>query len=259
MEESTTGNVVDTSVADNSSITETTNAPAESQPAMEENVSNDVQPVSDETAHNKPAGDDAALAKFAKGQGISDLSELSERELSLLKMARDNKSAFDKSKQSQAKLDESSKSLAVLGDDATEVQRLSAKVQAMEFAANKKNFFSDKDTALEPVMAEIVAEKRQKFGDDYARVLLSDLDGLYAMAQLKGGATDTSAAVEAAKREERSSMNQSLAASSADVHATSSKPAAPTKVTAEWIRNEYDPTNADHRKIVDAATKKILK
>ena len=258
MEESTTGNVVGTSVADNSSTTETTNAPAESQPTMEENISNDVQPVSDETAQTKPAGDDADLAKFAKGQGISDLSELSERELSLLKMAR-NKSAFDKSKQSQAKLDESSKSLAVLGDDATEVQRLSAKVQAMEFAANKKNFFSDKDTALEPVMAEIVAEKRQKFGDDYARVLLSDLDGLYAMAQLKGGATDTSAAVEAAKREERSSMNQSLAASSADVHATSSKPAAPTKVTAGWVRNEYDPTNADHRKIVDAAIKKILK
>ena len=85
---------------------------------------------------------------------------------------------------------------------------------------------------------------------------MSDLDGLYAMAQLKGGATDTSAAVEAAKREERSSMNQSLAASSADAHATSSKPAAPTKVTAEWIRNEYNPNNPEHVALVDAMTKR---
>ncbi len=253
MPEPTTEQVVDTSVADNSSTTEPTNTSADSTATTE--ASTTTQPASTESASTTNGDDDAALASFAKGQGINDLSELSDRERSLLKMARDNKSAFDKTKQSQPKLEETSTQLATLGDDATDVQKLAAKVANMEYSGKKTSFFEGKDATLEPVMSQIVADKRKEFGDDYARALLNDLPTLYALASSQKPA-DTSAAVEQARKEERTSMNQSLSASAGGANATSSKPATPIKVTSEWIRNEYDPSNPEHRALVDAATKR---
>ena len=256
MEQSTTGQVVDTSVADNSSTTEPTTNPAE-QSTQELTTSNSgettVQDSSANTTNNEQ--DTEALTKFAKGQGINDLSELSERELSLLKMARDNKSAFDKSKQHQPILDESSKELAALGDDATDIQKLSAKVAGLEFHDNKVKFLEGKDATLEPVMGQIVADARKELGDDYARSLINNLPFLYKLASLNK-TTDTSAVIEAAKQEERNSINKSLSAGASDAHAISSKPQTPIKVTSEWIRNEYNPSNPEHRALVDALTKK---
>jgi len=257
MSETTTEQVVDTSAADNSSTANPTNTSADSQASTENNtqVTQPVVEPAESTATNTNADDDAALASFAKGQGINDLSELSDRERSLLKMARDNKSAFDKTKSAQPKLEETSTTLTTLGDDATDVEKLAAKVANMEFSGKKATFLQGKDATLEPVMAQIVAEKRAEHGDDYARMLLNDLPTLYGLAQLQKP-TDTSAAVEAAKRDERSSMNQSLTASAGGANATSSKPATPIKVTSEWIRNEYNPSNPEHRALVDAAMKK---
>lgn len=259
MSESTTGEVVDESVAvSNSSTTEPTTNPAEQTVKDESSTTTVSTSESTETSagqNNQADEETAALARFAKGQGINDLSELSERELSLLKMARDNKSAYDKTKQNQPKLDESSAELSQLGDDATDVQKLAAKVANMEFSAKKAKFLEGKDTSLEPVMAQIVADKRKEFGDDYARSLLNDLPTLYALAASQKP-VDTSAAVEQARKEERTSMNQTLSAGSSDAHATNSKPATPIKVTSEWIRNEYDPSNPEHRALVDAAMAK---
>lgn len=256
MNETTTGQVVDTSVADNSSTTDTTTNPADSQVTGNE-AGNSSQATSTASAeqNNTEANDEAALAQFAKGQGITDLSELSDREKSLLKMARDNKSALDRTKQNQPKLDDTSTQLATLGDDATDVQKLTAKVANMEFSAKKATFLQGKDASLEPVMAEIVAQKRQEFGDDYARSLLNDLPTLYGLAQLQKP-TDTSAAEQAAREAERTSMNQSLAASGADAHAVNSAPVSQVKVTDEWIENEYDSNNPEHRKLLDAALKR---
>jgi len=260
MPEPTTGNEVDTSVADNSSTTETTVTPADSQATTETNTEQNTQveqPASTESAPKTNTADDenAALAKFAKGQGINDLSELSEREISLLKMARDNKSALDKTKQSQPKLEETSNGLATLGDEATDVQKLAAKVANIEFKENKAKFLEGKDASLEPVMAQIVADARVELGDDAARSLIGNLPFLYSLAEGRKPA-DTSAAVEEARREERSSMNQSLSAGASDAHATNSKPATPIKVTSEWIRNEYNPNNPEHVALVDAMTKR---
>ena len=258
MPETTTEQVVDTSVADNSSTTEPTNTSADSQATTETGGSNTPEPASTQTAEqNKSTESDenAALAKFAKGQGINDLSELSEREISLLKMARDNKSALDKTKQSQPKLEETSTGLATLGDEATDVQKLAAKIANIEFKENKAKFLEGKDATLEPVMAQIVADARTELGDDAARSLIGNLPFLYSLAEGRKPA-DTSAAIEEARREERSSMNQSLSAGASDAHATNSKPATPIKVTSEWIRNEYNPNNPEHVALVDAMTKR---
>jgi len=257
MPEPTTGNEAETLVADNSSTTNPAVTPADSQATTETGGSNTPEPASTESAPKTNTADDenAALAKFAKGQGINDLSELSEREISLLKMARDNKSALDKTKQSQPKLEETSTGLATLGDEATDVQRLAAKVANIEFKENKAKFLEGKDASLEPVMAQIVADARTELGDDAARSLIGNLPFLYSLAEGRKPA-DTSAAVEEARREERSSMNQSLSAGASDAHATNSKPATPIKVTSEWIRNEYNPNNPEHVALVDAMTKR---
>lgn len=257
MPEPTTGNEAETLVADNSSTTNPAVTPADSQATTETGGSNTPEPASTESAPTNTNADDenAALAKFAKGQGINDLSELSEREISLLKMARDNKSALDKTKQSQPKLEETSTGLATLGDEATDVQRLAAKVANIEFKENKAKFLEGKDATLEPVMAQIVADARTELGDDAARSLIGNLPFLYSLAEGRKPA-DTSAAVEEARREERSSMNQSLSAGASDAHATNSKPATPIKVTSEWIRNEYNPNNPEHVALVDAMTKR---
>lgn len=257
MPEPTTGNEAETLVADNSSTTNPAVTPADSQATTEVGGSNTPEPASTESAPKTNTADDenAALAKFAKGQGINDLSELSEREISLLKMARDNKSALDKTKQSQPKLEETSTGLATLGDEASDVQKLAAKVANIEFKENKAKFLEGKDATLEPVMAQIVADARTELGDDAARSLLGNLPFLYSLAEGRKPA-DTSAAVEEARREERSSMNQSLSAGASDAHATNSKPATPIKVTSEWIRNEYNPNNPEHVALVDAMTKR---
>lgn len=257
MPEPTTGNEAETLVADNSSTTNPAVTPADSQATTEAGGSNTPEPASTESAPKTNTADDenAALAKFAKGQGINDLSELSEREISLLKMARDNKSALDKTKQSQPKLEETSTGLATLGDEATDVQKLAAKVANIEFKENKAKFLEGKDATLEPVMAQIVADARTELGDDAARSLIGNLPFLYSLAEGRKPA-DTSAAVEEARREERSSMNQSLSAGASDAHATNSKPATPIKVTSEWIRNEYNPNNPEHVALVDAMTKR---
>lgn len=261
MNEPTTGKVEDESVAvSNSSTTEPTTTPADSQVTETSTTGGEQTTTSTEATsasagqNNQTEDDNAALAKFAKGQGINDLSELSEREISLLKMARDNKSAYDKTKQNQPKLEETSTQLATLGDDATDIQKLAAKVANWEYKEKKTAFMQGKDVNLEPVMARIVSEKRAEYGDDYARALLNDLPTLYSLASSQPA--DTSAAVEAARREERSSMNQSLTASAGGANATTSKPATPIKVTSEWIRNEYNPNNPEHRALVDAAMKK---
>ena len=257
MSETTTEQVVDTSAADNSSTANPTNQSADSQTTESTTKTSGEATSTASAEQNNHAGEDeAALASFAKGQGITDLSELSDRERSLLKMARDNKSAFDKTKQNQPKLDETSTSLATLGNDATDIQKLTAKVANMEFNTKKNKFFEGKDASLEPVMAQVLAEKREQYGDDYARSLLNDLPTLYALAQVQKPA-DTSAAVAAAREEERTSINQSLAAGASDAHATSSAPTAPVKITSEWIKNEYDSTNPEHRAMMDAAMAKM--
>jgi len=255
MPETTTDKVVDTSVADDSSTTDTTNTSADSQAPIENSSDNTTEVNSSASAEQNQSTENdeaAALASFARGQGINDLSELSDRERSLLKMARDNKSALDRTKQNQRELEESSTGLSVLGSDATDIQKLAAKVANMEFSNKKSAFFEGKDASLEPAMAKIIADKREEFGDDYARGLLNDLPTLYGLAQLQKK-SDTNTIVEAAKRDERNSMNQSLSAGAGNADATNSKPATQQKVTAEWIRNEYNPNDPEHRAIVDAA------
>lgn len=206
--------------------------------------------------NNSGSQADDSLAKFAKSQGIEDMSGLSEREVKLLKIASDNQKAYRHANQS--KIEDVSKELGSPSDDATDVQKLAAKVQAFEYKSKTDSFWSQegKNRELEASMVQILKDKQEQFGKDYAYSLSQDLDTLYAMAQLQNGTGNPTVAKEEGRREERVSINKSLSAGAPQAHAINTQPQSPAQVTPEWIMNEYNPSNPEHRKLVDAIIQK---
>lgn len=219
--------------------------------------------VSDDTANQNqnPQGDgtqkqtqqtggdsttDDGLAKFAKSQGVDDVSGLDENAQRFLKIAYDNQKAFRNSKNDGHKITDTTESL---GDGSIE-----AEVAQLKYERETDKFWSqdNRDRSLESSMVDILNEKAEKYGKEYAFNLSRDLDTLYGMAQLKSGGNQPNVDAEAIRREERESIRKQSMAGAPNAHASEQKTAAPQKVTKAWIDNEYDPRNPEHRKLVDA-------
>lgn len=202
---------------------------------------------------------DDGLANFAKSQGIEDISQLSEREQKLLKVAHDNQKAFRERGNTGERVTDASKNLQ------TGERNLEYRVAEMEYERLTDKFWSDqqakRDQSLEPVMVQILNEKKAELtpilgeekAREYAFNLSRDLPTLYGMAQLKSGAQPGQTVdAEAIRREERESIQRQMSAGAPQAHATQgTATGAQPKVTEEWIRTEYDPRNAEHRKLVD--------
>lgn len=203
---------------------------------------------------------DDGLAKFAKSQGIEDLSQLTEREQKLLKVAHDNqKYAREQGNKPQPKVTDAT---ADLGDGTTE-----ARVAQLEYERTTDRFWSAQgddgkpkyDRSLEGKMTKILYDKVEQLtpmlgeaeAKKYAFSLSRDLDTLYTMAAKENGAFQPPVDVEAIRREERESINKQLSAGAPNAHATQGGQSPAPKVTPEWITNEYDPRNPEHRKLVD--------
>lgn len=206
--------------------------------------------VSDDTAQQNQtqtqqkgseSATDDGLAKFAKSQGVEDVSQLSDRELQFLKIAHDNQKAF-REKGSQASIADATKNLG-----GTDVESRLAQLES-EKATDR--FFSDgRDRSLETKMVEILNEKKEQYGKEYAMNLSRDLDALYGLAQVRAGASSVDA--EAIRREERESINRQMSATAPTSHATQGQRQTGGQIDENWIRNEYDPRNPEHRVLVD--------
>lgn len=184
---------------------------------------------------------DDGLAKYAKSQGIDDISELSEREQRFLKIAHDNQKAF-REKGSQASIADATKNLG--GTD------IESRLAQLESEKLTDKFFSDgRDRSLETKMVEILNEKKEQYGKEYAMNLSRDLDALYGLAQVRAGASSVDA--EAIRREERESINRQMSATAPTSHATQGQRQTGGQIDENWIRNEYDPRNPEHRVLVD--------
>ena len=184
---------------------------------------------------------DDGLAKYAKSQGIDDISELSEREQRFLKIAHDNQKAF-REKGSQASIADATKSLG-----GTDIESRLAQLESEK--ATDKFFSEGRDRSLETKMVEILNEKKEQYGTDYAMNLSRDLDALYGLAQVSAGASSVDA--EAIRREERESINRQMSATAPTSHATQGQRQTGGQIDENWIRNEYDPRNPEHRVLVD--------
>ena len=184
---------------------------------------------------------DDGLAKFAKSQGVEDVSQLSDRELQFLKIAHDNQKAF-REKGSQASIADATKNLG-----GTDVE---SRLAQLEYEKTTDKFFSEnRDRSLETKMVEILNEKKEQYGKEYAMNLSRDLDALYGLAQVSAGASSVDA--EAIRREERESINRQMSATAPTSHATQGQRQTGGQIDENWIRNEYDPRNAEHRVLVD--------
>ena len=184
---------------------------------------------------------DDGLAKFAKSQGVEDVSQLSDRELQFLKIAHDNQKAF-REKGSQASIADATKNLG-----GTDIESRLAQLESEK--ATDKFFSEGRDRSLETKMVEILNEKKEQYGKDYAMNLSRDLDALYGLAQVRAGASSVDA--EAIRREERESINRQMSATAPTSHATQGQRQTGGQIDENWIRNEYDPHNPEHRVLVD--------
>lgn len=246
--------VVETPVADGNQETISTQEPqGEGQEA-----------VSTTPAQTNPSGDadEDGLAKFAKGQGITEeeFSSLSERELKLLKVAKDNQSAA-RNKPADKKLTEQVvESVDSPTGQETEDEAFKREFRAYKYEKQVDDFWKDesKDRSLEPAMAQIlndkVAELTPVLGEQEARKyafnLSRDLNTLYAQAQLQSGVL-SNVNPEAIRQEERDSIKRQIAAAPDAAHAVQSAPTAQPKVTLDWVRTEYNSKNPEHVKLVN--------
>lgn len=225
-----------------------TNSREQSQGSVSDDTAQSQQSAEQTQTQQKEGGEnqtDDGLAKFAKSQNI-DLATASDDVKRLLKVALDNQKAARSNTPSKSIVD----ATEGLGDGS-----LQAEVAQLKYQRTTDQFWSadGRDKSLEPMMVDILNEKAEQYGKDYAFNLSRDLDTLYGMAQLKNGAQQSSNVdIEAIRREERESINRQMSAGAPSAHATQGTRESTTKVDADWIRNEYDPRNPEHVKLVDA-------
>ena len=161
---------------------------------------------------------DEKLQSFAKGQGIEDISELSERELKLLKVARDNQAEFQRKSQKASELEKTfheasdqvaEQTAANTGVDSAVLKRL----QALEVNKAVSDFFSSHPEAkdYEQKMVEVYQQK------PYLGV---DLEALYATALVQSGGMN--AVKSQGKKEALSSLAQKQQATAPIGNATNS-------------------------------------
>jgi len=228
----------------------------------------------DQTSDNEPqhgttqdneGSDDDGLANFAKSQGF-DPEKLTDGERKALKIAHDNQKAYRKT--TQDKSDEAQKAIEqanTLEDGETEgltpEEEWQASVEArqarIESSLRLSEFYAKNPEArdFDKEMGEIVLEEAKANGKAAARYLAADLNRLYVLAKARRGDSEASAIAEKARKEERERIRKEQEAGSDGSQAINSHRGGP-KITKEWVDNEYDPSNAEHRKIVDEAIRR---
>lgn len=225
----------------------------------------DDEPQDGSTRSKEASSDveDDGLAKFAKSQGIEDMSELSERELRILKVARDNqKSARNKPKSDELKdtISEVHKPVQAEEDDFEARERRRDEEIAQIRAENRANsFFYENPEAreYEQDMAKLIVAEAQKYtnpeeGRRAAQYIASDLDRLLVLAKASRGSDDVVAAREAGRREERESLRHRTEAGGGTAHAKN-RGESSKKLTRESISQMSDEEFASRRDEIDAA------
>jgi hypothetical protein len=196
-----------------------------------------VEPSEPSEGGQKPVPEvDEKLLSFAKGQGIDDISELSERELKLLKVAKDNQAEFQRNRQKASELeknlshasDEIAEDVAIqTGQDPELIKRL----QRIEVRDQVRDFWDSNPEAkkYESQMVELVQAKPH---------LAGDLEALYATALVKSGSLD--AVKSQGKREALTNLAQKQQATAPVGNATNSGTAPKSKPFAELSIKEME-------------------
>jgi hypothetical protein len=234
--------------------------------SQDSSTSQDDERQNDSTRDGSSTDDDG-LAKFAKAQGIEDLDELSERELRLLKVARDNQKSARKGNGNKQELDKAVSDAfdpsQVVDEDADDDVN-EARIARMETAQVKAElkldrFYRENPDAeeYEAEMAEALQNEIKQYGAQAGQVLAQNLPRLLREAKaIRGDGHDADAAREAGRREEREALRRKQEGAADTASASTPTRGGTSKVTRKWIAETYDPSNEDHRKMLDEAMAK---
>lgn len=220
----------------------------------------------DDTTHDSGSSDadDDGLKRFAKSQGF-DPDNLTDGEKRALKLAHDNQKAFrNKSQEDVNALRDATSDAAgvdedeLAGLDEDEAERIRDRNERAQDRAERRTtrFYLQNPEAMsyDTEMAEIITEEVERNGKQAASYLAADLDRLLILAKARRGDNDEQSKIEAARREERELLRQRQeAGSGASGASNSNQNTSKPKVTREWIDNGYDPSNPEHREMVDEA------
>lgn len=223
-EQSTTAEVTQTTGAETALPVQGDQTTAETQTTAEPSETSEGEQSS------LPEADDK-LTNFAKAQGIEDLSELSERELRLLKVAKDNQAEFQRNRQRASELEKSigavsdeyaEEAAAQTGQDPDALKRL----LRLEVKEAVRDFWDVNPEARQyaPKMTEILQTKPH---------LVGDLESLYTLARAQSGEVD--AAKSQGKREALESLAQKQQAAVPKGNATNSADMTGAKLTRQNV------------------------
>jgi hypothetical protein len=212
----------------------------------------------DDTTQEDEANENK-LAKYAKGQGIDDISDLSERELKLLKAGLHGQQDFSAGRQEQSQ--EARKAIEDVyspsGDDDDDYDADAARDQRLalvEAKADLMDFYAANPEAREydAEMGKVLVKEVEKYGQVAGQILSQNKDRLLREARALKGDNSVEAAREAGRRDERTLLRKRQEGSAQGADASDTHKTAP-KITRDWVQHDYDPSNPEHQQMLDEA------
>lgn len=209
----------------------------------------------DTTQESDDSSNDDDLKKFAKAQGF-DPDNLSDGERRALKLARDNQRAFHTERQNQSnETKDVIEKIHQPDEDNDDFEtRLLKEFSQLKAQQKLNEFYTQNPDArdYDKEMALVLAEEDKTYGSEAAQRLAQNMPRLLREAKASRGDGSAEAAREAGRREERERIRHSQEGSAEGGSASHTQQTS-GKLTREWVQNEYDASNPEHRQMLDDA------
>ena len=251
-----TDEVVETPVGSESTDLPTENTNESAVESVEDTASEETtEPGSnDSITEDEPNKVDADLKRFAKSQGF-DPENLTEGEVKALSIAH------KQVKETRKKLELENK--GAIEKEVNQVDKESElpdreyfefRLKQRDMVDNIREYWrtNPDDAKYEAEAVTILQEEKERYGTDAMLRLADNMPRLVREAKAAAGAFNPEVYAEQGRKEERERLNKLQSGSADGAHATTTDTPSKDEVTADWVKNEYDPTNAEHRAKLDA-------
>ena len=251
-----TDEVVETPVGSESTDLPTENTNESAVESVEDTASEETtEPGSnDSITEDEPNKVDADLKRFAKSQGF-DPENLTEGEVKALSIAH------KQVKETRKKLELENK--GAIEKEVNQVDKESElpdreyfefRLKQRDMVDNIREYWrtNPDDAKYEAEAVAILQEEKERYGTDAMLRLADNMPRLVREAKAAAGAFNPEVYAEQGRKEERERLNKLQSGSADGAHATTTDTPSKDEVTADWVKNKYDPTNAEHRAKLDA-------
>lgn len=213
-----------------------------------------VEPGSnDSTSEESQNKVDADLKRFAKSQGF-DPDNLTEGEIKALGIAQKQVRETRKQLEVQNK-GAIEKELNGIDKDSELSDRdyFDFRMKQRDMIDNVREYWRQNpdDAKYEAEAVALLQAEKEQYGDDAMLRLAGNMPRLVREAKFAAGVDPAVEAAEKGRKEERERLNKLQSGSADGAHASTSDMPVKDEVTVDWIKSEYDPTNAEHRAKLD--------